>query len=316
MISVVIPAFNEGDSIGLTVSRVREVMEQAEIGEFEILVVDDGSRDQTGAVATRAGATLISNPHNLGYGRSLKRGISAAQYDIIAITDADMTYPIERIPELLAEYHRGFDMVVGQRQHEYYRDSALKRPMRRILKFLVEYAAGRKIPDINSGLRVFDRNTTIAYFNHTCDTFSFTTSLTLAYMMNGRFVGYLPIEYHERVGQSKVRLFRDSLRTLQYIVEALVYFNPLKAFLLLSAILGAGAMLSFGLGAVIKINAFYYFGVGGLMLAVLTMCMGFLAVLLKQIMLQSGGEALNKSRSQAKPDVRKKKADLPNGART
>jgi len=132
---------------------------------------------------------------------------------------------------------------------------------------------------------VFNRNTAATFFAHVCDTFSFTTSLTLAHMTNGKFVGYIPISYHERAGQSKVRLLRDSLRTLQYILE--VYFNPLKAFLLLASLTVAGSLLSFLLGAILSIKAFYYLGVGGLMLALLILCLGFIAVLLKQIMLQS-----------------------------
>ena len=106
-------------------------------------------------------------------------------------------------------------------------------------------------------------------------------------MMNSKFVGYIPIAYHERAGRSKVRLLRDSLRTLQYIVEAVIYFNPLKAFLLLASLTVAGSLFSFLLGAILSIKAPYYLGVGGLMLALLTLCLGFIAVLLKQIMLQS-----------------------------
>jgi glycosyltransferase involved in cell wall biosynthesis len=212
----------------------------------------------------------------------------AARHDTIVITDADMTYPVDQIPALLAEYRKGFDMVVGQRSGAHYSGSAIKAPLRWILKFLVEYAAGRRIPDINSGFRIFNRNTAAAFFAHVRDTFSFTTSLTLAYMMNSKFVGYIPISYHERAGRSKVRLLRDSLRTLQYIVEAVIYFNPLKAFLLLASLTVAGSLFSFLLGAILSIKAPYYLGVGGSMLALLSLCLGFIAVLLKQIMLQSG----------------------------
>ena len=179
---------------------------------------------------------MVRHPHNVGYGRSLKNGIAAAQYDMIAICDADGTYPAAAIPELVRLHREGFDMAVGRRQGPHYRESMLKMPMRALLRFLVEWTAGRHIPDINSGLRVFSRAAVMQYFAHLCDTFSFTTSLTLAYMMTGRFVAYAPIDYFERAGRSKVRLFRDALRTLQYIVEAILYYNPLKLFLLFSLI--------------------------------------------------------------------------------
>ena len=123
-------------------------------------------------------------------------------------------------------------MVVGARTGKYYRESIMKSLLRIILKFLVEFTAGRSIPDINSGLRVFSKKTITNYLQHLCNTFSFTTSLTLAYMMTGKFVEYIPIEYGKRMGVSKVRLFRESLRTLQYITQSIIYYNPLKLFIL------------------------------------------------------------------------------------
>jgi glycosyltransferase involved in cell wall biosynthesis len=285
VISVVIPAYDEADAIGATVAKVRAVLQSLDLPGSEIVVVDDGSADGTGDKAREAGARVLINPHNLGYGWSLKRGIEAASHETIVIIDADSTYPPDAIGPLLQEYRRGFDMVVGQRSGAHYRESALKAPLRWILRFLVEYAAGRRVPDVNSGLRMFDRATAMTYFAHLCNTFSFTTSMTLAYMMNGKFVSYYPISYDERVGRSKVHLLRDSLRTLQYIMEAVIYFNPLKAFLLLFVLLTIGGIGCFLIAALTHLNAPYYLGIGSLMVAVLSLCLGFLAVLLKQIML-------------------------------
>jgi hypothetical protein len=115
--------------------------------------------------------------------------------------------------------------------------------LRQILTLLVEFTTGRKVPDVNSGLRVFHRSTVMTYFGQLCETFSFTTSLTIAYMMTGRFVKYVPIEYGVRGGRTKVRLLRDSLRTMQYIIQAIAYYNPIKLFLLLAiAILAVTAI--------------------------------------------------------------------------
>src|SRR5262249_41839538 len=164
--------------------------------------------------------------------------------DTIVITDADGTYPIASMPQLIREYQRGFDMVVGARMGEHYRESFIKAPLRALLRAIVEFTAARRIPDINSGLRVFSRASVSRYFTHLCDTFSFTTSMTLAYMMNSRFVHYVPIEYHERSGQTNVRLLRDSMRTMQYIIEAATYFNPLKIFSLFAVICLGFAALS------------------------------------------------------------------------
>jgi glycosyltransferase involved in cell wall biosynthesis len=287
MISVVIPALNEQDEIGRTVTRVREVLSTAGIGAYEVVIVDDGSRDETGARAEQAGARVLRHPHNVGYGRSLKDGIRAARYDTIIINDADGTYPIDAIPDLLARYGEGYDMVVGARSGEHYRESLIKMPLRRLLRFIVEFTAGRSIPDINSGLRVFRRSTALEYFDHLCDTFSFTTSMTLAYMMTGKFVAYVPIEYNKRVGKSKVRLLRDSMKTLQYIVEAAIYYNPLKMFALMACIVLASSLVSFALALIAKLNVFFYVGVGGIISSVIVFSLGLLAVLLRQIMVKS-----------------------------
>jgi polyisoprenyl-phosphate glycosyltransferase len=281
MISVIIPAYDEGDAIAEAVGRIRGALEGR---NAELVVVDDGSSDRTGELARRAGARVIRHPHNLGYGASLKTGIAEATHDTIVITDADGTYPSESIAPLLDEFARGYDMVVGARTGPHYRESLVKSPLRVILKWLVEFTVGRSIPDVNSGLRVFSRRTVVPYFATLCNTFSFTTSLTLAYMMTGRFVGYLPIPYHARIGVTKVHLFRDSLRTLQYIVQAILYYNPLKIFLVLCALLVSGSIACLGAATLFRWLSAFYLGIGGLIVAVIVFCFGLLAELLRQIL--------------------------------
>jgi glycosyltransferase involved in cell wall biosynthesis len=284
MISAVVAAFNEDKAIADTVHRIHDVLSAAGLGEFEIVVVDDGSQDTTGALAQAAGARVVRHPHNIGYGRSLKSGIEAARFDTIVITDADATYPIERMPELIAMYRQGYDMVVGARSGRQYQGGPAKSFMRFLLRLLVEWTTGRRIPDINSGLRVFSRNTILGYSKHLCDTFSFTTSATLAYMMTGRFVGYLPIAYGDRIGTTHVRLRRDSLRTLQFIVQAIVYYNPLKIFLLMSLVCLAGAVVSILIGIVFHLATGFTMGVGTLLVAIVIFALGLLADLLRQIL--------------------------------
>ena len=284
MISVIVPALNERDAIAGTVDRARRVLDEAGLQPYEVIVVDDGSADGTGDLARASGARVITHPHNVGYGRSLKDGITAASYDMICITDADGSYPIERIPELVEKYKRGFDMVVGARTGKHYRESIVKSPLRWILKHIVQYTANRKIADINSGLRVFSRSSIMKYFAHLSDTFSFTTSLTLTYMMNGKFVNYHEIEYHERVGRSHVHLIRDSIRTLQYILEAATYYNPMKIFVFFGLICLLIALVSIAGGLIWHLTSAFFLGVGAILLAVLICAMGLLAVLLKQIM--------------------------------
>jgi glycosyltransferase involved in cell wall biosynthesis len=286
MLSVVIPAFDEEDAIGQTVRAVKETLVASNIAPFEIVVVDDGSTDRTQELAAAEGARVVRHLHNLGYGRSLKDGIAAARYDAIAITDADGTYPIKDIPRLFAIYNEGYHMVVGSRTGEHYRQSMVKSPLRWILQRLVEYTASRSIPDINSGLRIFSRSHAMIYFERLCDTFSFTTSLTLAFMMNGLFVIYVPIDYYKRIGRTKVRLLSDSLRTLQYIAEAAVYYNPLRIFMLLSLMLIVASAALIGLNVFLHTTGLFYIAIGCVMMSIHTFATGLIAALLKQILQQ------------------------------
>lgn len=230
------------------IERVRRVMSDAGIS-CDVLVVVDGATDATAENATGVADQVIVHPRNLGYGRSLKTGILAAKTEMIAITDADGTYPVERLPEMIKRAER-FDMVVGARTGRFYQGSFLKRIGRFVFRNLSEFAAGQSIPDINSGLRIFRRSQIIPFFPVISAGFSFTTTSTLAFLLNDLLIDYLPIDYHRRSGHSKVHHLRDSLRALQIIIEAILRCNPIKAFLLLvvpfvvlSLVCGAGALV-------------------------------------------------------------------------
>ncbi len=264
-ISVIIPAFNEARAIADTVKRVRAVAE-TQGWTAEIIVVDDGSTDETGVKAAEAGARVLRHPTNGGYGHSLQDGIRAAVSPIVAITDADGTYPIEDLPVLakkVVEEH--FDMAVGARQGTEYRKGWWKYPARIAFRLLAEFVAGRSIPDINSGLRVMKREKLMPHLSRTCLGFSFTTSITLIFFLNGHFISYTPIAYAARIGKSKVRHFHDTLRTAQIMVSVISAYNPLKLSLLI-------IMCSVALGVV--------FGVLGWVLSVPALLMtmaGFFA---------------------------------------
>ena len=231
-VSVVIPAFNEEDAIAETLEGVRAAIAQSECEQSEIVVVDDGSSDRTAEIAEANGARVLRKPLNIGYGHSLKLGIDAAHHDTIVILDADGTYPIQQIPRLLGLYRDGYNMVVGERTGEHYRQSWFKAPMRHILRFIVEFTTGRRIPDPNSGMRIFSKAEISALFPYLSNSFSFTISSTLAYILNSYYVAYAKIPYYRRIGKSKVRLLRDSLRVLQFVISAVLLYNPIKMFLI------------------------------------------------------------------------------------
>jgi glycosyltransferase involved in cell wall biosynthesis len=284
MTSIIIPAYNEEQAIAETVQACQR--ELPKTGEpYETLVVDDGSSDKTAEIAEAAGARVIRHLNNLGYGRSLKDGIKAATYDTIVITDADGTYPIDQIPALVQTYREGFNMVVGARQGKNYSESINKGALRFILKHLVQFTAGRKIPDINSGLRIFSRREAVPFFSYLGDAFSFTTSITLAYMMTGKFIKYLPINYERRTGRTKVHLFKDSLRTLQCIVEAILFFNPMKIFLVFCGAMLVLSAICFGDDLLFGHFTAFLLGVGGVLLSLLMFGMGLVSIQLRQIIM-------------------------------
>jgi len=229
-LTVVIPAYNEQQSVGHVITDLIQTLERQPI-DFEILVVDDGSDDNTAIVSERAGATVLSVPANMGYGLSLRRGILAAKYEHILICDADGTYPIQSATKLL-ELASHFDMVIGQRTGQYFKSRGLKSPMRWGLRIFSSFVVGRPVPDVNSGFRVFKKAQVLKYFRMLSSGFSFTTGLTLAMMSDGLAVYFLPISYGRRSGKSKIKTVRDSLRILQVLVQAVVRHNPLKLFLL------------------------------------------------------------------------------------
>jgi glycosyltransferase involved in cell wall biosynthesis len=236
MLSVVIPALNEQDSVEDTINAVRKTLSDAGI-HHEIVLVNDGSSDRTGEIATECGVQVVRHPRPGGYGKSLKDGILHARGELIAITDADGTYPIHKLVDLYELATNGYDMVVGARSGKAYRGSFVKSQSRRVFLWLSHYATGEKIDDINSGFRIFRRDVVIEHIGRIGNGFSFTTTITLIFFLNGYYVTYLPIDYYKRTGSSHVRMVRDSLRSLQIIVESIIFYNPLKIFLLPAACL-------------------------------------------------------------------------------
>lgn len=240
-LSIIIPAYNEEGAIGATLTAIQAALKTADY-PWEVLVISDGSTDGTVSAAKAVGAHVVEHPINSGYGRSLLTGIRRARYSSIAILDADGTYPVERLNDLIGFYRRGFDMVVGARTGPHLSPHWLKRVLRIFFRWLAEFTTGQRIPDINSGFRIFAKAPVLAWQESLSMGFSFTTTITLLFMLNHYFVGYLPIDYRTRQGTSKVRLWRDSLRSLQIIVTTIAQYNPLKLFLLLMLTQALGSL--------------------------------------------------------------------------
>ena len=211
----------------------------------EILVVDDGSTDGTAATLVRIaprypGLRVIRHDQNRGYGAALKTGFTSARNEVVVITDADGTYPENRIGELLARIDAGAEMAVGARTGPEVEVPLLRRPAKAILRMLASYLAGVRIPDLNSGLRAIRRDLVRMYRPILSDGFSFTTTITLAALTNGHRVDWVSIDYKKRQGVSKIRPIRDTLGFFGLIVRTVLYFNPLKVFFPIAFVFGVG----------------------------------------------------------------------------
>jgi len=252
MFTIVIPAYNEQLSLKNEnfITSLKNELIKADFKDYEIIIINDGSSDETFKILKDNNnlneIKILDNHINKGYGWSIKRGIVNSKFDTIVIVDIDGTYLAKDVPIAIKKYfdhknkNNNIDMVVAQRTGKYYRESFIKSFLRLILKFVVEWSSGNKIPDINSGLRVFSKETITPFLPRLSNVFSFTTTSTLSYLLTHKSIVYFPITYSYRKGEnnlSKVKIFRDSLRTLQSVLETTIYYNPFKFFLLLSIIL-------------------------------------------------------------------------------
>ncbi len=231
--SIIIPCYNEENAIRGTVEQILRHVGAED--DYEIIVVDDGSDDQTPAVLDEIYTAspkirVMTHQRNLGYGAALKTGIRAARSELIVITDADGTYPNEQIPDLVRRC-QDQDMVVGARTGENVTYSKIRSIPKFFLKRWVCWLAAQDVPDINSGLRVFRKDVAERYFGILSDKFSFTITITLAMLTNYHRVLFVPIDYHTRVGKSKIRPIRDTMRFSMLILRTGIYFAPMRAFM-------------------------------------------------------------------------------------
>ena len=226
-VTVLIPAFNEEESITATVEAIGKFRNQ--VRALEIIVINDGSSDRTGEIVRGLPVTLIEHETNSGYGAALKNGLRQALHDYILIADADGTYPLEDIPRLLEEA-ANYAMVVGARTGEIVQVPPLRKPGKWIITRLAEYLSNRKIPDLNSGFRVFRKDVALRFITLYPDGFSFTTTITLAMLTNHYKVKFLPINYHRRVGKSSIKPLRDFTNFTILIIRICAYFKPLNVF--------------------------------------------------------------------------------------
>lgn len=234
-LSVVIPALDEEASVGETVKSITHHLDALHI-KYQIIVVDDGSRDRTGEIAREAGADVLTHHETKGYGAAIKAGVRAAQAPWVLMMDADGTYPAEEIEPLLVA-SSGFDLVIGARTKESSHIPFLRRPMKWLLTRLAEKLSGRTIPDLNSGMRLFGRDDFLRKCPFLPNGFSLTTTHTLMALSEYQGVRFVPISYHRRQGHSKFHPIRDTWNMIMLIIRTVLLFDPMRVFLPISLFL-------------------------------------------------------------------------------
>jgi glycosyltransferase involved in cell wall biosynthesis len=247
--TVVLPCYNEEGHVVAEIERITAALD-ADGMAYELLVIDDKSTDGTlaavEAVAHRfPHMRVMALPRNGGSGTARRIGTREARGEIVVWTDADMTYPNERIPELVRMLvdDETIDQVVGARTSEQGTHKWARVPAKWTIRRFAEYLTGTKIPDLNSGLRAFRREVSLPYLRLLPPGFSCVTTITISFLSNQHAIKYVPIEYSQRAGRSKFAFFKDAYRYILQVLRMVMYFDPLRVLMPLALVL-------FGLGII------------------------------------------------------------------
>ena len=236
-VSIVLPCFNEQGHVAAEVERICAAMDSSGYS-YELLAFDDASTDQTLARLQEIAPQfpqlrIVHFDRNGGSGTVRRIGTQQARGEIVVWTDADMTYPNERIPELvqILEKDHMLDQVVGARTSEQGTHKILRVPAKWFIRKIAELLTNASIPDLNSGLRAFRRQVSLPYLRLLPPGFSCVTTITLAFLCNQHDVRYVPIDYAKRSGKSKFHFFKDAYRYILQVLRMVMYFNPLKVLM-------------------------------------------------------------------------------------
>ncbi|WP_051080708.1 glycosyltransferase family 2 protein [Thioalkalivibrio sp. ALMg9] len=239
-LSVVVPAKNESRAIGKVISSIFRIIPDA-----EVLVIDDGSTDNTTEIAEKAGARVIAQPYSMGNGAAIKRGARSAHGEILVFMDGDGQHNPQDIPRLLEQLDRGYDMAVGARQKG--SQANVGRGLaNRFYNRLASYMTGQRIEDLTSGFRAVRARMFREFLHLLPNGFSYPTTITMAFFRAGYPVTYVPIHAAKRVGNSHLKPLQDGLRFLLIIFKVGTLYSPLKLFVPVSFgffLLGVGYYL-------------------------------------------------------------------------
>lgn len=235
-LSVIIPAKNEAAVIADVVSAVRHIYENA-----EIIVVDDGSTDETAELARKSGARVICHPVSLGNGAAIKTGARAAGGDILVMMDGDGQHKADDIQALISMLDQGFEMAIGARDYKSHADVG-RLAANGLYNVFASMISGHRIPDLTSGFRAVRASLFRKFLYLLPNGFSYPTTITMAFLRSGFPVTFVPIKADKRTGTSHIRPLRDGLRFFAIIFKIATLYAPLKVFLPISGLFFASGL--------------------------------------------------------------------------
>lgn len=245
LVTILLPAYNEEEAICPVLDDILAVMEPLGV-PYELLVLDDGSTDGTRAACDRYPTVrVVAHAHNRGNGAARTTGVKSARGTYVLMVDADGTYPADAIPEMI-RLGQQYDMVIGARTSEKGTLKALRSLAKNMIRWLASYMTQTRIPDLNSGMRIIKRDLIPQFFSILPTTHSWVSTITMAFLSSGYTVHWMPIAYYKRIGRSTFHPIRDTYNYLTLVVRTIMYFNPLRAFIPLSAfifLVGFGKMI-------------------------------------------------------------------------
>lgn len=243
-VSIVIPVYNEAENLAAVIDQIHDLG----LADYEIIVVDDGSRDDSAAMAEARGARVVRHPYNIGNGAAVKSGLRAARGRWIVMLDADGQHPPQAIPQLLEHLDR-YHMVVAARVRS--TEASWHRMLaNRFYSWFASYVSQFRVEDLTSGFRAMHRWVALKFLDLLPNTFSYPTTLTLAVLRSGLALKYVSVEFRQRKGHSKIRLWEDGTRFLLIISKVATLFAPFRVFLPVSGVF-------FGLGLVYYAYTFF-----------------------------------------------------------
>lgn len=232
--SLIIPVYNEETTLKQDLEKAIKHLDNLHM-DYEIIAVNDKSTDNSKKILNEIeGITIINHPENKGYGASLKTGIKASKYDWIIITDTDGTYPMHQIPNLVKEASKNvYSLIIGERNINGEGIPLKRRHAKKFLNGFASYLSGHKIPDLNSGLRIFKKDLALEYWGLFPERFSFTSTITMAAVIHGHNTKFIPIEYYKRAEKSSMKA-SEFLRFIRLVMKLAFFFKPMKVFVPLS----------------------------------------------------------------------------------